>query len=115
VTLPSLQPSARRPSPPLPPTPSQDVRNGEWSNTEIEVLNDLLLLTAKQVIYLVNLSQRDFERKKNKWLAKIKTWVEENEKKPTIIPYSAEFEYKLATMEDDEARKKHCEEVKITR
>ena len=36
---------------------------------QIEVLNDHLFLTAKPVIYLVNLSEKDYARKKNKWLA----------------------------------------------
>ncbi len=36
---------------------------------QIEVLNKHLLLTAKPVIYLVNLSEKDYARKKNKWYA----------------------------------------------
>ena len=42
------------------------------------MINSLLLLTAKPVIYLVNLSERDYARKKNKWLPKIKQWIDEN-------------------------------------
>ena len=38
----------------------------------MDVINSLYLLTAKPVIYLVNLSERDYVRKKNKWLPKIK-------------------------------------------
>ena len=34
---------------------------------QIEVLNKHLLLTSKPVIYLVNLSEKDYIRKKNKW------------------------------------------------
>lgn len=34
---------------------------------QIEVLNKHLFLTAKPVIYLVNLSEKDYMRKKNKW------------------------------------------------
>ena len=34
---------------------------------QIDVVNQLQLLTAKPVIYLVNLSERDYVRKKNKW------------------------------------------------
>ena len=33
------------------------------------------LLTTKPMIYLVNLSKRDYVRKKNKWLPKIHAWV----------------------------------------
>lgn len=34
---------------------------------QIEVLNKYLLLTSKPMIYLVNLSEKDYIRKKNKW------------------------------------------------
>jgi ribosome-binding ATPase YchF (GTP1/OBG family) len=34
---------------------------------QIEVVNSLSLLTAKPVTYLVNLSEKDYMRKKNKW------------------------------------------------
>lgn len=88
----------------------KDIRYGEWSRNEVEVLNDHLFLTAKPVIYLVNLSERDYKRKKNKWLSKIKTWVDENEKNGIIIPYSAELEFQLASLPDAEARDKFCKE-----
>lgn len=34
---------------------------------QIDVVNEMQLLTAKPVTYLVNLSEKDFIRKKNKW------------------------------------------------
>lgn len=34
---------------------------------QIEVLNKNLFLTSKPMIYLVNLSEKDYIRKKNKW------------------------------------------------
>ena len=34
---------------------------------QIDVVNSLQLLTAKSVTYLVNLSEKDYIRKKNKW------------------------------------------------
>jgi hypothetical protein len=34
---------------------------------QIDVVNNLQLLTAKPVTYLVNLSEKDYIRKKNKW------------------------------------------------
>lgn len=36
----------------------------------------LQFLTAKPAIYLVNLSERDYARKKNKWLPKLFEWVQ---------------------------------------
>lgn len=35
--------------------------------SQIDVVNSLQLLTAKPVTYLVNLSEKDYIRKKNKW------------------------------------------------
>lgn len=48
---------------------------------QVEVINPLFLLTAKPVVYLVNLSEKDFIRKKNKYLPKLFEWVKE--KSPT--------------------------------
>lgn len=67
------------------------VRHGEWRNDEILVLNTHRFLTAKQVVYLINLSSEDFVSKKNKWLKKIKDWIDSN-CPGEIIPYSAEHE-----------------------
>lgn len=51
------------------------VKDAVWSNTEIELLNKWLFLTAKPIVYLINLSEADYIRKKNKWLAKIAKWI----------------------------------------
>jgi obg-like ATPase 1 len=42
----------------------------------VDVLNTLQLLTAKPAVYLVNLTEKDYQRKKNKWLPKIFEWVQ---------------------------------------
>lgn len=55
---------------------------------QIEVLNKYLFLTAKPVVYLINLSVKDYIRKKNVWLAKIKEWVDKNDPGAAIIPFS---------------------------
>ena len=34
---------------------------------QIETLNKHLLITAKPMIYLINMSEKDYIRKKNKW------------------------------------------------
>lgn len=44
---------------------------------QIEVLNKYLFLTSKPVIYLVNLSEKDYIRKKNKWYVLWKNLVRE--------------------------------------
>lgn len=46
------------------------------------------------MVYLVNLSEPDFLNKKNKWLGKIKEWIDHN-CQGDIIPYSADFERRV--------------------
>lgn len=41
------------------------------------------------MVYLVNMSEKDFARKKNKFLPKIFEWVKEHGGEP-IIPFSGE-------------------------
>ncbi|KAJ7052433.1 P-loop containing nucleoside triphosphate hydrolase protein [Mycena amicta] len=84
------------------------VRKGDWANKEIDVINGLMLLTARPVTYLVNLSEKDYARKKNKWLPKIKAWIDENNPGDLLIPFSVAFEDRLAplsTEEKEEAQK----------
>ncbi|XP_017890297.1 adenylate kinase 9 isoform X2 [Ceratina calcarata] len=89
------------------------IRFADWSATDIEVLNKYLFLTSKPVIYLVNLSEKDYIRKKNKWLIKIKEWVDKNDPGAILIPFSGVFENKLADMNEAE-RAKYLEENKVT-
>ncbi|KAG8046720.1 hypothetical protein GUJ93_ZPchr0008g13426 [Zizania palustris] len=91
----------------------KDVRFGDWKIADIEILNTFQLLTAKPVVYLVNMSEKDYQRKKNKFLPKIHAWVQEHGGE-TIIPFSCAFEQKLADMPADEAAK-YCSENQITR
>lgn len=69
----------------------KDVRLGDWSAREIEILNSWQLLTAKPCVYLVNMSAKDYIRKKNKFLPKIFEWVQAHGGDP-IIPFSGAFE-----------------------
>ncbi|KII89623.1 hypothetical protein PLICRDRAFT_39737 [Plicaturopsis crispa FD-325 SS-3] len=80
----------------------KDVRKADWNNKEIDVVNSLSLLTAKPVTYLVNLSEKDYVRKKNKWLAKIKAWIDENNPGDPLIPFSVALEERLAPLSDAE-------------
>ncbi|CAG9461589.1 unnamed protein product [Pedinophyceae sp. YPF-701] len=79
----------------------KDVRFGEWSQKDADWLNQLQLLTAKPVVYLVNLSERDYLRKKNKWLPKIAEWVKANGNEP-VIPYSGALESDICEMEPEQ-------------
>jgi len=90
------------------------IRFGDWNAADIEVLNKHLFITSKPMIYLVNLSEKDFIRKKNKWLPKIKEYVDKNDPGAMIIPISGAFEQKLLEFENDEDRKAYEQETKCT-
>lgn len=98
---------------------------------QIDVVNGLQLLTAKPVTYLVNLSEKDYIRKKNKWcvcvcpptlvndiiytlmmyrLPKIKAWIDENNPGDPLIPFSVALEERLAQLSAEEKKE---EEKKI--
>ncbi|KAM0749907.1 putative GTP-binding protein [Meredithblackwellia eburnea MCA 4105] len=80
----------------------KDVRKGIWTSKEIEVINDLQLLTAKPVTYLINLSEKDYIRKKNKWLPKIKAWIDEHNPGDMLIPFSVALEERMTGEFPDE-------------
>lgn len=64
------------------------------------MVNTMQLLTAKPVIYLANLSEKDYLRKKNKWLAKVKAWIDDNTPGDQLIPFSVAMEERLALLDD---------------
>ncbi|EPQ30395.1 uncharacterized protein PFL1_01921 [Pseudozyma flocculosa PF-1] len=88
---------------------NRDVRKGDWSNAEVDVLNEMNLLTAKNVVYLVNLSEKDYVRKKNKWLPKIHEWIQKNNPGDLLIPFSVSLEERLLQLGSPEAE---AEELK---
>jgi len=80
------------------------IRFVEWKPTEVESVNNLYLLTAKPVIYLVNMTEDGFLKKRNKWLPKIADWVSKRKFKETIIPFSACLEQRIAEMSEDQKK-----------
>merc|ERR1712160_42428 len=70
---------------------NKPIRDGEWNYKEIEFLNGLLFMTAKPVVYLINIGYDEYKAKKNKFLPKIAAWIKENGGGP-MLPFSAEFE-----------------------
>jgi len=78
----------------------------DWKSKEVEYLNEYQLLSAKPVVYLINMSPNDYFKQKNKWLTKILNHLEKKEKKPKIIPFSANFETNYASMKDENEKKK---------
>lgn len=86
------------------------VRNLTFDAKEIEIVNQHLFLTAKPVIYLVNLSVKDYIRKKNKWLVKIKDWIDANDRGAMVILFSGQFESDLLDKETPEEKEKFLKE-----
>jgi obg-like ATPase 1 len=79
-----------------------EVRRGDWKNDDILFLNSLNLLTAKPVVFLVNISKKNFITQKNAWLNGIREWVKENSPGDLVIPFSVTFEAELLDMGDEE-------------
>ena len=78
---------------------------------QVEVINPLFLLTAKPVVYLVNLSEKDYIRQKNKHLPKIMEWIKEHASGDPILPLSVCFEERLAQFEDGEKAAEECKKL----
>lgn len=92
----------------------KDVRQGNWSNKEVEIINTFLLITAKPVVYLLNLSVKDFCRAKNKWLPKIKAWIETNNPGDVAIPYSGLLEQELSLRQGPEDKNAYLKQLEQT-
>ena len=80
-------------------------------NDQVEVINPLFLLTAKPVVYLVNLSEKDYLRQKNKNLPKIAEWVKEHATGDPIIPISIAFEERLTRFETEAEADEECKKL----
>jgi len=86
------------------------VRHGSWRSQEIDIINTFQFLTAKTCVYLINMSENDFQRKKSKWLPIIKKWIDEfSSNSEVIIPFCGSFESELQSLEG-EAREKFYKE-----
>jgi len=73
----------------------KEVRFGDWSGKDIELLNPHQLLTTKPMIYLVNMTPKDIvEPEKNELIIKIREYVASKGEVEPVIPYSAAFEKK---------------------
>eukprot|EP00741_Cyanophora_paradoxa_P021340 tig00021348_g20599.t1 len=82
----------------------------DWKMAELDTVNAQFCLTAKPVVYLINVSEDNYIQKKNKWLVKIKEYVDSHGG-GLMIPFSGALEGKLQDMEEEDA-KKYLEEKK---
>jgi obg-like ATPase 1 len=65
------------------------------------------------VVYLVNLSEKDFIRKKNKHLPKIAEWMKEHAAGDPILPISVCFEERLTQFETEAEAAEECKNLGI--
>jgi len=86
-------------------TNGNHIRFLEWNEIEMDILNQHLFLTAKPMIYLLNMAKKDYIKKKSKWLMPIKKKIDEVDPGATAILYSAQFELDYLDA-DDEAKAK---------
>ena len=66
------------------------IRFNNWTDEEAQFINNVLPLTAKPMIYLINMSEHDFLRKHNKFLPRVVKWIDERcapFPRDPIIPY----------------------------
>eukprot|EP00928_Gymnodinium_smaydae_P076942 TRINITY_DN6004_c0_g1_i1.p1 TRINITY_DN6004_c0_g1~~TRINITY_DN6004_c0_g1_i1.p1 ORF type:complete len:420 (-),score=121.33 TRINITY_DN6004_c0_g1_i1:104-1210(-) len=94
----------------------KDVKNNmeNWTPKDIELLNDYALLTAKPVMFAINMNKRDYCRKKNKFLKPIFEWVQANAPGSAMIPYCGSYEEELQDLETDAAREAQLKEDETT-
>src|SRR3989338_9015640 len=88
----------------------REVRHCEWTAKEVDILNEMQLITAKPVVYVVNMSPADYISKKTRWPGKIGAWGEapklaDKSKADPIIPVCASLEAEAVAMEDAAAAK----------
>jgi obg-like ATPase 1 len=84
----------------------------KWTEGEVQIIREKMksLITTKPTVYIINLTRKHYEKKKNKWLPKIKEWIDAHGGGP-MIPFSVEFEEDFKDME--QAEKDELEKVKV--
>jgi len=89
------------------------IQTGEFRDSEVEIIRDWGCITTKPQIYIINLSQKSFLRKGNKWLPKIVEWVNTHGG-GQILPVSCDFEQTLSDLKDDPDSQKGKSIILIT-
>lgn len=75
------------------------------------MINPLFLLSAKPVVYMINLSEKDYLRQKNKYLPKVMEWLKEHAAGDPVLPISVSFEERLAQFETQEEVDEECKKL----
>ncbi|EPX71512.1 GTPase Ylf2 [Schizosaccharomyces octosporus yFS286] len=89
------------------------VSKRSWSDEEVPFLNSFNLLTAKPVVYLVNMDEDDFLQKNKGSLQRIEAWVEKHSPGDTIIPLSVIFEEQLFLLSPEELEEE-CSNLQVS-
>lgn len=77
----------------------QDVRSVRWTAKETPIINTKQFLTAKPMIYLVNLKRTSYIKKRSNWLPKILAYVQAKGLGEPVLPISADYETLLVDAE----------------
>lgn len=80
-------------------TDENKVADGKWNAKEVDILNTFQFLTAKPVVFLVNVSKKSYLAKGNKYLPLIADYIKERGTGELILPFSGEFEEEMLDMD----------------
>lgn len=67
----------------------------EWTSDEVEVLNPVNFLTAKPMVYLLNVSEDEYINGSNKYFPGVRKWVENECPNDRLLMFSASLETKV--------------------
>jgi obg-like ATPase 1 len=83
----------------------KDVREHPWTEAKKVIVNSMHCLTAKPIVYLVNVGAKDYTKGGNKWFLAIKEWTIKRSPGSPCIPFSAKFESEFGEMPPEEQKK----------
>merc|ERR1711988_1650504 len=86
-----------------------DVRFGDWTPFDVDVINEMSLLTSKPVVFLCNMAPKDYNKGTNKYIEALREFIAYQPEQEPCIAYSAKYEAKLASFESADERAKFCE------
>eukprot|EP00948_MAST-09A_sp_MAST-9A-sp1_P002752 g2752.t1 len=70
----------------------KDIRGADWSQNEVVALNEEAYLSAKPMIYLVNVSKKSMKQGGNVWFEKIQEFIKKRGNGEKALPFSVSFE-----------------------
>ena len=77
----------------------KEIRSVKWSAKETPIVNTKQFLTAKPMIYLVNLKKDSYVKKRSNWLPKILEYVKAKGMGEPVLPISASYESEIVDAE----------------